>query len=460
MHRRTIALLLLIALALSSAPAAARRQAAGILLVDDDWDFSFTHPGSLGGRPFYTSALDALGLAYEVWDVQAQGQPTGAALTGRDAVIWFTGYAFEDFEDDPGVFTPLNEARVAAYLDAGGRFLLSSPEYYYDADAVTPFMQDYLGVESVSDVWVYTAVAGSAGNPIGDGIGPLTLVRPDDYGAYWPSGPFEGPYDDEVYPLPGTGTPFHYDVAPFPPGSTNYEDGTFHAAFLGWPFEWLDTVNQRAQVLGSILGWMGCTWPVPAAPLLSTIDNPDGDGTYRVDWSDTVGATTYTLEEDDDPAFSSPLVRYQGPESELAVTAQPGGLWYYRVRASNPFGSGPWSDTQPVSVTLTLHLFRLRCAWSAGSLPGTYRISCAASIHDQDHLLAPGVSVSGKWKLPDGSVLQKIAVSNGSGLASFKLSSSLAGAYKLCVTGMQKEGYAYNPGGNEVSVCKSFAVGP
>jgi len=231
----------MLALAALAASVAAQQPASNILLVDDDWDYELMHPGSLGGRPYYTSALAALGLGYEVWDVQTQGQPTGAALLDRDVVIWFTGYAMDEYEDDPGVFTPQNETRVATYLDAGGRFLLSSQEYYFEADAITPFMDEYLGVQDVSDVWVYTSSVGVTGNPIGDGIGPLTLVRPDDYGVYWPPGNFEGPYDDEVYARPEAGTPFRYATTPFPPNSTNLEGQAFKTVFLGWPFEWVDS---------------------------------------------------------------------------------------------------------------------------------------------------------------------------------------------------------------------------
>ncbi len=68
-----------LAVAALSASVAAQAESTSILIVDDDWDYQYTHPGSLGGRPYYTSALDALGLGYEVWDVQTQGQPTSAA---------------------------------------------------------------------------------------------------------------------------------------------------------------------------------------------------------------------------------------------------------------------------------------------------------------------------------------------------------------------------------------------
>lgn len=353
MRNHAVALVLVtLALALLAASVAAQPPGYDILIVDDDWDYPFTHPGSLGGLPYYTSALEALGLTFEVWDVQTLGQPTGGALLGRDAVIWFTGYAYGDFEDDPGVFIPQNELRVATYLDAGGRFILSSPEYYFYADAITPFMSDYLGVQDMSDVWVYTTLTGVPGNPIGGGIGPLTLARPDDYGEYWPSPPFQGPYDDEIYARPGAGTPFLYNSAPFPPNSTNFEAGAYKTVFLGWPFEWVDTVNQRAQVMGSILSWMGLAWSAPEEPLLSPIDNPDGDGWYTVDWSDSVGALSYTLEEDEDLNFGSPAVRYQGPESEFNVSQQPAGTWYYRAKATGPQGDSGWSNTEPVTVTV------------------------------------------------------------------------------------------------------------
>ncbi|HNS51290.1 MAG TPA: hypothetical protein PKO09_08895 [Anaerolineae bacterium] len=353
MRNSAVALVLVsAALVLLAGSAAAQQPGYNILIVDDDWDYQFTHPGSLGGLPYYTSALDALGLTYEVWDTQTQGQPAGATLQDRDAVLWFTGYAYEAFESDPGVFTVQNELRVGTYLDNGGRFLLSSQEYYFYADAITPFMSDYLGVLQISDVWVYTTVAGVPGNPIGDGVEPLALARPDDYGDYWPPPPFEGPWDDEVYARPEAGAPFLYDKVPFPTSSTNFEAGAFKTVFLGWPFEWIDTVNQRAQVMGSILCWMGLTWPTPEAPLLSPIENADGNGWYTVDWSDSVGTITYTLEEDEDPNFSSPTVRYHGPDSEHHVTSQPLGTWYYRAKAAGPEGDSGWSNVEPVTVTL------------------------------------------------------------------------------------------------------------
>ncbi len=88
----------------------------------------------------------------------------------------------------------------------------------------------------------------------------------------------------------------------------------------------------------------------PAAPVMATISNLEGDGEYLVDWADSTGATSYQLQEDDNSAFSSPTVRYTGVDSQYQVSAQEIGLWYYRVRASNVYGEGPWSNTRSVGV--------------------------------------------------------------------------------------------------------------
>ena len=88
----------------------------------------------------------------------------------------------------------------------------------------------------------------------------------------------------------------------------------------------------------------------PSAPSLYAIANPDGDGDYLVAWTSTVGATAYTLEEDDNPAFNSPLIRYAGSATQVSLTEQGVGDWYYRVRASNTGGASSWSNTRSVTV--------------------------------------------------------------------------------------------------------------
>jgi len=91
-------------------------------------------------------------------------------------------------------------------------------------------------------------------------------------------------------------------------------------------------------------------WPIPAAPTLDAIDNPDCGDDYIVAWSSVADATGYELQEDDDPTFSSPTTVYQGPNTSKEVTDQSLGTFYYRVRAVNCRASGPWSNVESTYV--------------------------------------------------------------------------------------------------------------
>jgi len=90
--------------------------------------------------------------------------------------------------------------------------------------------------------------------------------------------------------------------------------------------------------------------PSLVAPVLSSISNPDGDGDYLLDWSEVTDANSYTLQEDGDLSFSSPLTRYEGADSQFQVTGQGVGTWYYRVRGSNDGGDSPWSNVESAAV--------------------------------------------------------------------------------------------------------------
>jgi subtilisin family serine protease len=251
-----------------------------VLLVDDDWDFDQTVPND-GGRPYYTSALDNLGYPYTIWDTVSQGQPSTADLSPYNAVIWFTGYAWNQ-----GVFSPTNEADVGAYLDTGGNFLLSSQEYHYEAGTITPFMQNYLGVQDMTDDVTELDPVGNAGNPIGNGLGPYTMVRPDDWYTYWPTATYEGPYDDYANAGPGAAEPFRYNASG-QNNSTNYDSGVFRTTFLAWPFEWIDTVEQRAEILGSALAWL-CPQPAGNFTLFPTSQTGSGDVGSTVPYTLTI----------------------------------------------------------------------------------------------------------------------------------------------------------------------------
>lgn len=89
---------------------------------------------------------------------------------------------------------------------------------------------------------------------------------------------------------------------------------------------------------------------VPGAPALDPIENPSNGDAYDLVWSAVAGATGYELEEDDNPAFSSPEVRYAGTATQYSVTGQREGIWYYRVHAYNAGGDSPPSNVESTMV--------------------------------------------------------------------------------------------------------------
>jgi photosystem II stability/assembly factor-like uncharacterized protein len=91
----------------------------------------------------------------------------------------------------------------------------------------------------------------------------------------------------------------------------------------------------------------------PPTPTLYEISNPDGDGNYTVSWSTASGASSYTLQEDDNSGFGSPATVYTGSGTSTSISGKPTGTYYYRVRASNSYGSSGWSATRSVVVSPT-----------------------------------------------------------------------------------------------------------
>lgn len=154
---------LITSVALGQAPGA---NLACVLLVDDDQDGPDV-------RIYYTSALDELGVTYDVWDVATRGDPSADDLTNYQMVLWFTGYPRSD------TFTSANEAAVAAYLDAEGLFFLSSEDYLYDR-GLTSFGQTRLTIDSYTNDVNRTDPVGVLYSP-GSGLGPYNLIPPNGW---------------------------------------------------------------------------------------------------------------------------------------------------------------------------------------------------------------------------------------------------------------------------------------
>ncbi len=94
----------------------------------------------------------------------------------------------------------------------------------------------------------------------------------------------------------------------------------------------------------------------PNAPVLLAINNPASANAYSVVWNPVPGATSYTLQEDDNASFSSPTTAYSGANTSQAFASKPVGTYYYRVAATNAYGNSAWSVTQATTVAAASNL--------------------------------------------------------------------------------------------------------
>lgn len=154
-----------------------------------------------------------------------------------------------------------------------------------------------------------------------------------------------------------TGYTLQEDSAPHFPSPTEVYDGANpqHSVSGQGPGRWYYRVraynDQGTESDWSNVASAGVT---PDAPTLAPIDNATYADAYQLSWTAVTGADGYTLEQDDDPAFGDPAIRYQGEATAYDVTGQPGGTWHYRVLAYNLVGDGPWSISQTTVVTPSL----------------------------------------------------------------------------------------------------------
>jgi uncharacterized repeat protein (TIGR01451 family) len=204
---------------------------APILLVDDHrWR-------DVGDR--YRAALDANGLPYDMWRKNASGHPDGTSpslqrMQRYAIVLWFTAYDWHE------TLTPDEEARLAAYLEGGGRLLLSSQDYLYTS-GFTLFARDYLGVANYTESLTATQVLGSVGSPVGSGRGPYDLTYP------FPN------WSDALRPVPDAGIAFWGQHAQ--PVALTHEQPPWRTEFFAFPLEALAAV-EMSDVVGKAVDWL------------------------------------------------------------------------------------------------------------------------------------------------------------------------------------------------------------
>jgi uncharacterized repeat protein (TIGR01451 family) len=204
---------------------------APILLVDDHrWVDTLEN---------YQTALGANNLPYDVWetDQAPNGLDTGpflSRLRRYPVVIWFTGYNWYQ------TLAPNDEVQLAAYLDGGGRLLLSSQDYLYNS-GFTDFARHYLGVADYTEDMTVTQTVGTVGSPVGGGLGLMNLEYP-----------FRN-WSDALEPSPDAQPAFWGQHGQ--PVALTLEQWPWKTAFFAFPLEAYHA-QDMAMVLDRAVDWL------------------------------------------------------------------------------------------------------------------------------------------------------------------------------------------------------------
>jgi len=270
-----------------------------------------------------------------------KGKPDAEVLAPYDRVIWWTGQ--EEIYAGPD---DAAELALEHWLDRGSCLLISSSDYVLVQMGVTDFMQQRLGVSSVTEDTGMASVTGQ--NTVFGGLGPYSLVNlnPD--------------YRDSISPDGTAELAFSGDLGD---AGVNKDGGWYRTSFLGFGIESTGT-SAKPEILDAFLTWCDglagvdgdldgvlngadCVagdanaWgsPSPITDLML------GKGAVGFSWSEPVSGSgsTYDVLRSEDPtewyeatcvsAGGSPTTAPPDPENP-----EPGGIFYYLVGAASECG--------------------------------------------------------------------------------------------------------------------------
>ena len=147
------------------------------------------------------------------------------------------------------------------------------------------------------------------------------------------------------------------------------------------------------------------------------------------------------------------------------LQSSPGKMWVLGGRSSAAGYGGdspPYAPPETFDVLLagpTVHVYQWSLVSRVGRVP--LRLLLAQGrVHDQNHNLVAGITVTGIWTLPDSSTVPatSIAPSDSFGMWRIRIYSPQCGLYKFDIAGLSGTGYTYNPAANEVGTHKEVTV--
>jgi hypothetical protein len=206
------------------------------LLVDEDGNAPKT-------QTYYTAALTAAGIPYQVWDLKSDGATLPQAfLLDFKNVVWYTGNAYPD---------PIGpyESELETFLNGGGHLLMSGQDILDQAAGTASFFSDYIhinwdGSEAQNDK-ATNAVHGVTGT-LTNGIGAITL----DHSILGAN------FEDEITPIAPAQAIFTDDASQ--PDALSYSDSSgYKVVFLAFPLEAYGTAADKANLVQQAFGFFG-----------------------------------------------------------------------------------------------------------------------------------------------------------------------------------------------------------
>jgi hypothetical protein len=108
---------------------------------------------------------------------------------------------------------------------------------------------------------------------------------------------------------------------------------------------------------------------------------------------------------------------------------------------------------------IPMWVHQLSVTYTGRSHWGPDAITALAHIHDANHDRVEGATVTAQWTLPDGTVCTEVdEETNVQGIAEFSTFEG-AGDYTICVSGVTKVGWEYDPDSNR-DTCATFILPP
>lgn len=284
-----------------------------LLLVDSD--------GTLDdNETFAQTALNSLGLDYDVWTPGLDGYlPTAEALA-YSQIIWLGGIRNPDIN-------AAERATLGAFLDRGGLLLLSSQ--YASSDVANAPLILRCGAQ------VLATAPGTlflAGTPAADPwFGDMSFVLTGSVAAN------NNVQPDNIAVQSGASLLATWQQGAYAHAASYKSNGTSNVVFCGFPVEALRLHSSRPNsvtlttFLQRVFAYHAGNPFIPPTPVsdLSLMAGPDA---HWLSWSPVVGATSYRIYESSDPADFSPTPLLETTSTGVWLEPVLGGH-FYQVRS-------------------------------------------------------------------------------------------------------------------------------